>query len=365
MSVSFGKRLVGDGEPCFITYEAGPTHHGLESAKRLARLASEAQADAIKFQILDPDRLVADKAMLFGYDVLVDKASGKTEKVEEPLYDILKRRSLTQNEWRELKAYTDSLNLAFFATVGFEEEIELLASLGCDSIKIASADLNYHQLIKRAARTGMCIQIDTGNATLGEIESAVDAILAEGNENIIIHQCPSGYPAHVPSINLNIIKTLKQMFPFPVAFSDHTPGRDMDIAALVMGANLLEKTITEDRMTRSIEHIFSLEPEEMQSFVATVRDVELALGQSRRVMYPEELMRRRKIRRSIFLKSDVVAGQCLDEANIEFRRPGTGIGPEMYDQLQMLKFGKDLAAGHMLKMDDFLNVEVGVPEVFT
>lgn len=353
MQVKFGERLVGDGQPCFITYEAGPTHDGLESAKKLARLAAEAGADAIKFQILDPERLVADKKMLFPYEVLVDKASGKTEKVEEPLYDILKRRALEKHEWIALKKYTDELNLAFFATVGFEDEIKFLEELDCHSIKIASADLNHHELIRLSARTGMCIQIDTGNSTLGEIEAAVDVILSEGNQNIIIHQCPSGYPAYIPSINLNIIKTLKQMFPFPVAFSDHTPGRDMDVAALVMGANLLEKTITEDRTARSIEHIFSLEPEEMKAFISAVRDVEMALGQNRRVMHPEELVRRKNIRRSMYIKTPVKSGECLADAEIEFRRPGTGLGPELFSQLKGLKFCGDLPAGHMLSMDDF------------
>ena len=97
----------------------------------------------------------------------------------------------------------------------------------------------------------MCLQLDTGNSSIGEIEAAVDVIRAAGNENIIIHHCPSGYPAHLESINLNVIPTLKRMFPYPIAYSDHTPGWEMDVAALALGANLIEKSITEDRMTRS------------------------------------------------------------------------------------------------------------------
>jgi sialic acid synthase SpsE len=226
--VRFDERKIGDGEPCFITFEAGPTHHGLESAKRLVTLAAEAGGDAVKFQVFDPDRLVADRNLPFSYDVLLDRETGRTETVTEALYDILCRRCLSEDEWRELKRHSDSLGLAFFATVGFEKDIELLADLGCHSIKIASADVNHFPLIRKAARTGMCLQLDTGNATLGEIESAVDVIRDEGNENIIIHQCPSGYPARLESINLNIISSLKRLFPYPIAFSDHTPGWDMD-----------------------------------------------------------------------------------------------------------------------------------------
>lgn len=353
MLVKFGDRLVGDGQPCFITYEAGPTHDSLQSAKRLVKSTAEAGADAVKFQIFDPDRLVADRKLMFSYEVLIDRASGKTETVEEPLYEILRRRCLDADEWRDLKRYADSLGLAFFSTVAFEEDIRLLQELGCDSIKIASADVNHYPLIRLAARTGLCLQLDTGNATLGEIESAVDVIRSEGNENIIIHQCPSGYPARIPSINLNIIRTLKQMFPYPVAFSDHTPGWEMDVAALALGANLLEKTITEDRTTRSVEHIFSLEPGEMRAFIRTIRDVEAALGGNRRVLQPAEFAKRNSIRRSVFLKSPARKGQTLGDVEVDFRRPGFGIPPEQYEALKPLRFTRDLEAGHLVRMEDF------------
>lgn len=352
MSVSFGKRKVGDGEPCFITYEAGPTHDSLDSAKRLVKLAAEAGADAVKFQIFDPDRLCADKKLTFSYEILVNRATGQTETVEESLYELLCRRCLQEHEWRELKRYSDTLNLAFFSTVAFDEDIALLEELGCDSIKIASADINHFPLIRKAARTGMCIQLDTGSSTLGEVEAAVDVIRSEGNENIIIHQCPSGYPARLSSINLNIIPTLKRMFPYPVAFSDHTPGYEMDVAALALGANLLEKTITEDRTTRSVEHIFSLEPHEMASFIRTIRDVEVAIGSNRRVMHAEELTKRQRIRRSVYLKQPAKAGQRLADVAVEFRRPGYGISPDLYEQLLERVLTRDLPAEHLLALAD-------------
>ena len=201
--VYFGDRLVGGGAPCFVTFEVGPTHNGLESAKRLVRHAADSGADAIKFQMLNPDRLIADHHVPFTYSVLVDRDTGATEEIEEPLYELLKRRALNREEWRDLKEYSDSLGLAFFATAGFPEEIEFLIELGCHSIKIASADVNHKPLIRQAAATGVCLQIDTGNANLGEIEAAVDLILGEGNENIIIHHCPSGYPARLEGIKFS------------------------------------------------------------------------------------------------------------------------------------------------------------------
>ena len=351
MSIRFGNRLVGDGNPCCIVYEIGPTHNGLDSAKRLVKFAAEAGADAVKFQIIDPDRLVADKSLMFSYDILLDKATGKTETIEEPLYDILTRRALSHTEWRTLKLYADSLNLAFFATVGFDDEVNFLESLDCDSVKIASSDVNHYPLLRRAARTGMCLQLDTGNATIGEIEGAVDVIRSEGNENIIIHQCPSGYPARLESINLNIIKTLKQFFPYPVAYSDHTPGWEMDVAALALGANLLEKTITENRLTRSVEHIFSLEPNEMKAFIQVIRDVEKAFGQPRRILHAEELAKRKRYRRSAYFKTSVKAGQRLGDVQIEFCRPGFGITPDVYESLRDAVLVRDVSAGTLLNYD--------------
>ncbi len=347
-----GDRLIGDGQPCYITFEIGPTHSGLESAKRLVRHAAEAGGDAVKFQILDPNRLVADKKQLFSYGVLKNRETGEVEVVAEPLYDILVRRSMPPEDWRELKAFSDSLGLAFFATVGFDDEVNLLEELGCHSIKIASADVNHFPLLRRAARSGMCLQLDTGMASLGEIEAAVDVIRAEGNDNIIIHQCPSGYPARLESINLNIIPTLKQMFPYPIAYSDHTPGAEMDIAALALGANLVEKTITEDRMTPSVEHVMSLEPNDMRAFVQTIRDVEIGLGSKRRVLHEEERKKRDDIRRSVFLKQNAKAGTRLGDCIVEFRRPGFGIPPDRYDELKYAYIKADLEAGHRLKLAD-------------
>lgn len=351
-NVSFSNRSVGDGHPCFVTFEAGPTHTGFESAKRLITNAAQAGADAVKFQMLDADRLVANKSQMFTYDVLLDKNSGKRETISESLYDIFVRRSLTKNEWRLLKEHADSCNLAFFSTIGFIDEIEFLKELGCHSIKIASADVNHLPLIRKAARTGMCIQLDTGKSSLGEIENAIDVIRGEGNEDIIIHHCPSGYPARLESINLKVIQTLKQLFPYPIAFSDHTPGSTMDVAAVTLGANLIEKTITEDRCTRSVEHIMSIEPDEMKAFVKEIKDLEIALGSSRRVLHQQEKENRMAIRRSVFLAKNAKQGVKLADCCIEFRRPGFGISPDLYEILIESKLKADLDLGHCLQLSD-------------
>ncbi len=354
MKINIGNKGIGDGFPCFITFEAGPTHSGLESAMRLAKYAAEAGGDAIKFQIFDPDELVADKSQMYEYQVLVNKETGEKETVSESLHEIFVRRSMKDEEWIELKKYCDELGLAFFATVGDENGLALLDKLSCDSIKIASADVNHLPFIRLAAKTGACIQIDTGNASVGEIERAVDVIRAEGNNNIVIHNCPTGYPAHLESINLNMLPSLKELFDTPVAYSDHSPGAEMDIAAVALGANLVEKTITEDRCTRSVEHIMSLEPQDMKAFVQTIRDVETAMGSSRRVLSDEAIENRRAIRRSVFLSEDARKGMRLQDAKISFKRPGFGLAPEEYEVLLDKEFRSDIAKGEMLSREDLI-----------
>ena len=353
MAFKIRERFVGEDMPCYVTFEAGPTHSGLESAIELVQMAAGAGADAIKFQIFDPDRLVADKKLPFSYEILVNRETGEMRTVTEPLYNILARRYLKPEEWKKVKAVADELNLAFFATVGFEDDITLLQEIGCDSIKIASSDVNHYPLIRQAAKTGMCIQLDTGSSTLGEIEKAVDVILAEGNNKIIIHQCPSGYPARLESIHLRMIPTLKAMFPFPIAFSDHTPGWDMDIAAMALGAKLVEKTITKDRTTPSVEHIFSLEGVELANFIRAIRDVETAFGDPRRVLSQKELEQRKKFRRSMFAKRNLSAGEVLSQNDIEFRRPGTGLQPDFLEGVLNKRLSADVFAGHMFGWQDF------------
>lgn len=352
MRFAIGRREVGDGTPCFIVYEAGPTHDGLDTAVDLARLASEAGADAIKYQILDPDRLVADRKQLFSYEVLTDRQTQKTETIAEPLYDILSRRSMPHADWRKLKDYCDSLGLAFFATVGFPDEVDFLASIGCHSVKIASADINHYPLMTYAAERLPSIQIDTGNASIGEVEAAVDVMRRAGREHVVIHHCPSGYPARLESINLRIIQTLKTMFDLPIAYSDHTPGWDMDIAAIALGANMVEKTITHDRTTRSVEHMFSLEPSEMAAFVRAVRDLEVALGGTRKRLSATELTNRVAIRRSAHLRRAVAAGETLDLDAVEFRRPGRGIAPDRIDDYLGMRFTRDMRQGETVRPHD-------------
>ena len=232
--------------------------------------------------------------------------------------------------------------------------MDFLAQINAASIKLASGDLNHFPLMKYAAKTGLPIQIDTGSSTIGEVENAFDIIRSEGNEKVIINHCPSGYPARLESINLNIIKTLKSMFGVPVAFSDHTPGWEMDIAAVATGANIVEKTISLDRTTKSCEHLMSLEPDECVCFVKKIREIETALGNYRRIMTEEEREKRKNVRRSIFARTDLEEGSILNEDMVEFRRPGHGIPPCDIDKLVNRIVTRRIPKGGMMSWENLI-----------
>jgi N,N'-diacetyllegionaminate synthase len=351
MLISMGERDVGQSTPVFIVFEAGPTHTGLESAKQLATHAKQAGADAIKFQIADFKRLVRDRSLQFGYQAI--DSQGEIFSVTEPLYDIWQRRWMPPEDWQALKAYCDAIGICFFATIFSSEDVDLVRSMGVHSLKVASQDTNYQELIEYAADTGLPIQLDTGGSSLGEVERAIDWIRERGNDKILINHCPSGYPARLESIHLRMIQTLKSMFPYPVAFSDHNPGWEIDVAAVAVGAHIIEKTITLDRTQRSCEHMFSLEPNEMVQFVQAIRTVETALGSERRIITPEQRQTRDNVRRSAYLVRDVKAGELFTREDVVFMRPGHGIRPEEYHRFLGLAFGRDIPAGANLHPNDF------------
>lgn len=336
-----------------IVLEAGPTHNGIKSAKNLVDIAVKSGADSIKFQTLDTDRLMADKKIEFEYSILKKESDGelKYSSIKEPLYDILKRRELNFDEWRALKKYADDKGIHLFTTACYKEEVDFLVDeLKIDSIKINSSDINQIDLIKYVAKKGINIQLDTGSSDLWEIEKAVIAVEEEGNQNIIIHHCPSGYPARLESINLRMITTLKKMFPnYLVAFSDHSPGWEMDLAAVSLGAGMVEKTITLDRFTKSCEHSYSLEENEIINFIGAIKDLQVALGEYRRIIPKEIREKRKNTRRSPYALRDIPQGTIISRNDFDFRRPGKGLSEDEFNILLGTQISKKLLKGDVLK----------------
>ena len=356
MSASINKEEISQAKRgTFIVLEAGPTHNGIESAKQLAKVAKDAGADAVKFQYLYADRLMADKSVMFGYQYLERDENGveKFVPIEERLYDILKRRELKKEEWKELVAYCKEIGIHMFTTATYKDEVDFIVDeLGIDSIKISSGDVNDLEFIEYCGGKGVNLQFDTGNADIWEIERAVIVAEEAGCNNIVIHLCPSGYPTKEESIHLRMLKTLKTMFPkYAIAFSDHSPGWDMDIAAVALGADMVEKTITLDRTTKSCEHSFSLEPADAKRFVDSIRTVEMALGNYRRTIPTEVKQKRKKARRSPYSLKAMQKGTTIRREDFEFKRPGFGITSEEFDYFIGKSINQDIKEGDTITYD--------------
>ncbi len=320
--VGIGGRRVGAGAPAFIVFEGGATHSGFESARAMVDLAADAGADAVKFQTLFARNMMSSEDVVFDYRTLEGAR-------RESLFQILQRREMSYEEWVRVRQRAEERGIIFFSTPDTPETIDFLVRIGTPAIKIAGGDMNNYPLIAYAAATKLPVLLDT-RGTLGDLEKAIETCLREGNEQIIIVHCPSGYPSQVESIHLRMIELYRWLFPFPVGFSDHSPGRDMDVAALALGADFIEKTITFDRGAPGPEHIMSLTPDELREFVTTLREVEQALG-SPFVRIPDEGSRKNllKARRSIVLTRRAKAGETITTDMVAYKRPGYGIPPEL------------------------------------
>lgn len=339
--VKLGKRYVGDGEPCYIVFECGATFDNFETAKKLVKVAAESGADAIKFQVLDADRLMGDKSVTINYTTAQGKRTGN-------LYEILKKRELTKEQWKELKEYCDELEITFFSTASFPEEVDFLAEIGSAAIKINAGDVNHYYLIDYASKKGMTIILD-GRAKYDELERGVKICEKNGNENIIIMHCPSGYPVRNDGVNLSVIPTLKKIYKYPIGFSDHSREKMMNYPAVVLGTDILEKTLTLDKNTDFIEHLMSLEPEEAKEFVKEIRALEEAVG-SPRIMFSKKV--NEGSRRSIITSQDVKKGETITLEKIEFRRPGdAGISCADYEEVCSKKASRDIKKDEFIKWD--------------
>lgn len=348
--VTVGNRTIGDDRETFVTLELGPTHGGFSSAYQAVALAKEAGADAIKYQIFRPEEVLARDDLEFTFEVLVDRESGASESVTARLFDLLKERTLSDEQWEEVANHAHACQVQIFFTVGTFTDIELAVNLGATSIKIASGDITFRQLIERAAQTGLPVQLDSGAGTTTEVRRAVDWVeRTTGNGGVIAHHCPSGYPAQPRDVRLRQLSQLKEQLDCPVAFSDHSPGWEMDIAAIALGANMIEKTVTADRSTRSIEHMQSIEWGEVASFVSAIRSVDLALLPLEHTDEPKASF---VSRRSPYLAQAATAGTRVSDLVISYLRPNAGLSPSELHDLSDWTLKSDFPSGHCLRHED-------------
>ncbi len=336
------ERLIGTAQPCFIIAEAGVNHNGdLGLARRLIACAAEAGADAIKFQSFRSADLVQPDAPKAAYQQT--GADG-----DETLYVMLQRLELSAADHRHLLAECRAAGIMFLSTPFDESSATLLAELGVAAFKVASGDLTHQPLLQMIAGLGKPMLVSTGMATLAEVAAAVDAIRTAGDPPLALLHCVSCYPADPADANLRAMHSLVEAFGLPVGFSDHTPGRAVTLAAVALGACIIEKHVTLDRTLPGPDHSMSLEPDELKQLVREIRMVEAALGSGEKVPVPAEYEMRRQGRRSLVAAQDIAAGEVLSAAMLACRRPGSGIAPGEQQRIIGCRARIDIRAGTLI-----------------
>jgi len=323
--IKIGGKLVGRGEPTFIIAEAGVNHNGeLGKAKELIEIAAEAGADAVKFQTFIPEEFVAEQAPKAAYQKV-------TTNVEQSQIDMLRDVSLSFRDFVTVKDYCDDKGIVFLSTPFDPKSIDFLAELSIAAIKVTSTDTNNLPALKHIASKNLPVIVSTGMSTLGEVETAVDAIYSTGNHQLIILHCTSNYPTLPEDCNLRSMLTIEQAFQTIVGYSDHTLGTEISIAAVALGASVIEKHFTIDKSLPGPDHQASLGPNELKALVICIRNTEKALGDGTKKPVQRELEVKDVVRKSIVAAVDIPPGVRITADMLAMKRPGTGIEPGHID----------------------------------
>lgn len=341
--LDIASRKIGSDQQCFIIAEAGVNHNGnLTMARQLVDIAAQAGADAVKFQTFTAEHIVTPGAPKADYQLRVTN-------VGESQYAMLKKLELSEQDFAELKDYCEQKDILFLSTPHDQESIDFLDQLGVSFFKVGSGDITNIPYLRHVARKRKPIILSTGMATLGEVEEAVETILTEGNKDLALLHCVSNYPARVEECNLRAIRTLSMAFNLPVGFSDHTLGIEISLAAVALGACIVEKHFTLDRMLPGPDHKASLEPAELISLVKGIRNIEKALGDGVKKPSLDELKNMVTIRKSLVAASDIPVGTVIREEMLKVKRPGTGIPPRFLSKIVGRRARRHIKADELLE----------------
>ncbi len=340
-------RIIGKGHPVFIIGEAGVNHNGdFELARKMIDVAAKAGVDAIKFQTFKTEELILKNS---------PKAEYQKEKnnPDESFFDLLKRLEFSYEEFKSLKLYCEKLGIMFLSTPFDVESVNLLEKLNIDAYKIGSGDFDNIPLLKYIISKNKPILLSTGMSNMDEIKEIISFFETERYTNLALFQCTSLYPTPYDKVNLNVIKSFQKEFPnYITGFSDHSQGIFTGAIAVGLGAKIIEKHFTLDKKLIGPDHKASLNPTELSEFVTTIRNTELALGSSKKVIIDAEIEIKKVARKSIVSISEISSGEVLSEKNIGVKRPGTGISAKFYYNLLGKRVKKKILNNTLLRMDD-------------
>lgn len=343
--IKIGDRLIGEGQPCYIVAEISANHNqSFENAKKIIHAAKKAGADAVKLQTYTPETMTLDCE---GEDFQIPSDSVWSGKKLFELY----AEAYTPWEWHpKLQKLAHDCGLDFFSTPFDETAVDFLQDLKIPVFKVASFEIVDLPLLKKIASTGKPVIVSTGMSSLAEIEEAVATLKNEGTKDIALLKCTSAYPALPSGVNLLTIPYLSKSYNIPIGLSDHTLGGHVAIAAVTLGANIVEKHFILSRTDGGPDSSFSMEPDEFSHMVTAIRDVEQALGG---VSFEPNSDEQKSLcfRRSLFVVQDIHLGEQMTLENVRSIRPGYGLAPKFLDQVLGKRANKPVQKGTPLSWD--------------
>ncbi len=343
-----GSIPVGKNAPVFVIAEAGVNHNGDTSlARELIDAAVAARADAVKFQTFQAHKLNTRTAPKSSYHLRTTPSDA-----EQSWFELLRSQEISPGMHRELINYCRERQILFLSTPYDPDSADLLDDLDIPAYKVASTDANNFPFLEHLAKKKRPIILSTAMCTLEEVQTAVATIHRTGNRNLILLHCTANYPCEAKNSNLLAMTTLAAEFSVPVGYSDHCLSRINPIAAVALGARLVEKHFTVSKDLPGPDHQASLLPEELAQMIRDIRDTELALGTGSKAPLPCENENLMKLRKSVVVSRDISAGTVLTRDNLEIKRPGTGSAPEMYARFLGKKTSRNLPGDHLITLDD-------------
>ncbi len=328
----------------FIIAEAGVNHNGsADLARKLIDVAVDSGADAVKFQTFKAENLVAKNAQKADYQKQITSAS-------ESQFNMIKKLEFDVETHKELIAYCQEKDIIFLSTPFDHESIDLLSGLKMEIFKIPSGEITNLPYLRHIGSLGKRVILSTGMSNIAEVEDALSILTNSGTakENITVLHANTMYPTPMEDVNLNAMLTIHKAFGVAIGYSDHTLGIEVDIAAVAMGASVIEKHFTLDKTMKGPDHKASLDPEELKAMVSAIRNVEKAMGNSEKKASPSESVNINIVRKSIIASQMIKKGDLLTDKNITTKRPGGGISPMKWDQIIGTIAAKDYQLDDMI-----------------
>ena len=330
-----------------IIAEAGVNHNGsVELAKQLIDAAADAGADYVKFQTFRTENLVSRQARKAEYQ------SRNTRDTDDFQFNMLKKLELSPEQHMELIDYCRHKGIRFFSTAFDLDSIDLLSELGLEMWKIPSGEITNYPYLKKIARQGKPVLLSTGMSDLQDIVNAISVLEKYGTsrEQITVLHCNTEYPTPFADVNLRAMQTIGQQLGVRVGYSDHTVGIEVPVAAVALGARVIEKHFTLSRTLEGPDHKASLEPEELKAMVNALRNIEMALGDKDKKVTVSEAKNRTVARKSIVAVREIKAGDLFTEENITVKRPGNGISPMEWEKVVGKRAKKDFQTDDLIEL---------------